>query len=151
MEQKQMLREPDIKPTSNVLEQGLGTAYKTFIKFTADLKCLNITLMDWRYYNDGKAWLSKGEYKWTTPRGTHKVKPIFWLSIWDGFFKISFFFADSFRTVLQDLPISQAVKKSITDARKMGKTMRFFPLIIDVKTDKQLKDVYTIAEYKSRC
>jgi hypothetical protein len=103
--------------------------------------------MDWRFYNDGKAWLSKGEYKWTTPRGASKVKPIFWLSIWESFFRISFFFATSVRDELQDLPISQEAKDIIKNANPMGKTMQFIPVIMDIKTSKQLSDVYCIAQF----
>lgn len=69
------------------------------IKERSDLKFLFLTKRIGRFmrcipndYNDGKAWLSKGEYKWIIARGTNKVKPLFWLSIWEGFFKVSFFF-----------------------------------------------------------
>ena len=93
---QQLLRDPGVEPTSEIIAEGLGKAYATYDKFVRALEeQYGITLMDWRFYNDGKAWLSKGEYKWKTPRGANKVKPIFWLSIWEGFFKTSFFFSAS--------------------------------------------------------
>ena len=146
--EQQLLRDPDILPTNEVIAEGLGAAYETYTKFIDELEQIGITLMDWRYYNDGKAWLSKGEYKWTTPRGANKVKPIFWLSIWEGFFKISFFFSASVGAELQNLPISQETKELIENAKPMGKTMRFMPVVIDVKTDRQLNDVYTMAQFR---
>lgn len=148
MESKQLLREPGIEPTAEIIAGGLGTANKAYLKFVKDLKKHDITLMDWRYYNDGKAWLSKGEYKWTTLRGANKVKPIFWLSIWEGFFKVSFFFADALRAELQSLQISVDTKEIIETAKFMGKTMRFFPLVIDVRSEKQLADIYEIAKFR---
>jgi len=89
--EQQLLRDPNIQPTNEVIAEGLGKSNDIFLLFVDGLKKYDISLMEWRYYNDGKAWLSKGEYKWTTPRGTNKVKPIFWLSIWAGFFRVSFF------------------------------------------------------------
>ena len=86
---QQLLRDANVKPTAEIIADGLGATNTTYTKFIEELKKYNISLMDWRYYNDGKAWLSKGEYKWTTARGTNKVKPIFWLSIWEDAFRVS--------------------------------------------------------------
>ena len=147
--EQQLLRDPEIQPTNEVIAEGLGEAYKTYVKFVNELKQrYGITLMDWRYYNDGKAWLSKGEYKWITPRGANKVKPIFWLSIWNGFFKVSFFFSYSIQEELLELPISQNAKEVINDANPMGKTMRFLPVVLDIANDSQLDDVYVLSEFR---
>ena len=145
---QQLLREPDIEPTDKVIVKGLGKTNKAYAKFIQELKQYDITLMDWRYYNDGRAWLTKGEYKWVSPRGANKVKPIFWLSIWEGFFKITFFFSTSIQPELLDLPISKGAKEIIRTAKPMGKTMRFISVIFDIKTDKQLSDVYTLAQFR---
>jgi hypothetical protein len=145
---QQLLRNPDIEPTNKVIAEGLGTAYKTYTKFVKELERYDITIMDWRFYNDGKAWLSKGEYKWTTPRGTNKVKPIFFFFFWESFFKVSFFFSASVQDELQNLPISQKMKGLIKNAKFMGKTMRFMPVVIDIKTDQQLGDVYTLSQFR---
>ena len=83
-----------------------------------------------------------------TPRGANKVKPIFWLSVWEGFFRISFFFSTSVQTELKDLPISQEMKELIDNVKPMGKSMRYIPLVIDIKTKPQLGDVYTIAIFR---
>ncbi|MGE5456289.1 MAG: DUF3788 family protein [Ignavibacteriales bacterium] len=145
---QQLLRDANIRPTAEIIADGLGRANNTYIKFVDGLKKDDILLMDWRYYKDGKAWLSKGEYKWTTARGTNKVKPIFWLSIWDGFFKISFFFSTGVRDELLTLPISQEAKKIIKNAVPMGKTMRFIPIVFDVNADKQLEDLFVLAQFR---
>lgn len=78
---EQLLRKADIVPTAEIIADGLGDANSVYTHFLEGLKKYGVSLMDWRFYNDGKAWLSKGEYKWTTARGTNKVKPLFWLSI----------------------------------------------------------------------
>jgi hypothetical protein len=147
-EQLQLLRDVNIEPTTEIIANGLGLASNTYTKFIEELKKYDIFLMDWRYYNDGKAWLSKGEYKWTTARGTDKVKPIFWLSIWEGFFKVSFFFSEKIRDELLSLPITKTNKEIINNTVTNGKTMRFLPIIFDVDSDKQLNDIYILSQFR---
>ena len=146
--EQQLLRNPEIRPTSEIIAEGLGETYKTYAIFIKELERYDITLLDWRFYNDGKAWLSKGEYKWTTPRGANKVKPIFWLSVWNGFFRVSFFFGADLQEELSKLPISQNAKELICDAKPMGKTMRFVPVIFDVANEAQLSDLYILSEFR---
>ena len=149
MEQVQLLRDANMEPTDELIAKGLGVAANnTYTKFIEELGQYDITLMDWRYYNDGKAWLSKGEYKWVTARGTNKVKPLFWLSIWEGFFKVAFFFSAKIEDELLALPISGEAKGIIKSAKPMGKTMRFLPITFDVMDEKQLSDIYILAQFR---
>ena len=148
LNEHQLLRDPETEPTSELIAEGLDAAYETYSVFVDELGEYGITLMDWRFYNDGKAWLSKGEYKWTTPRGANKVKPIFWLSIWEGFFRIAFFFSTSVLEELLDLPVSDKTKELISNAKPMGKTMRFLPVTMDIYDSQQLSDVYVIAQFR---
>jgi hypothetical protein len=145
---QQLLRDANVKPTAEIIADGLGTTNTTYTKFIEELKKYNISLMDWRYYNDGKAWLSKGEYKWTTARGTNKVKPIFWLSIWKESFRVSFFFSEKIRAELLSLPISETAKEIINNTEPNGKTTKFLPIIFDITEDSQLNDVYALAEFR---
>lgn len=145
---QQLLRNPDIEPTSEIIAEGLSSASSVYIFFLKGLKEYDVSLMDWRFYNDGKAWLSKGEYKWTTARGTNKVKPLFWLSIWEGFFKVSFFFSTKVQEELLTLPISQDAKSIIKNAKPMGKTMKYIPVIVDVEDEKQLNDIYVLMQFR---
>lgn len=148
MQGQQLLRDPNVNPSNEIIADGLGVANNTYIKFIDVLEHNDITLMDWRYYNDGKAWLSKGEYKWTTTRGTNKVKPIFWLSIWEGFFKVSFFFNEKTRNELLDLPISKEVKEMIRSIEPHGNKMPFLSVIFDVSNDKQLDDILVLSQFR---
>jgi len=143
-----LFKNPDIEPTAEFIAEGLGGANKAFVDLAGGLKQFGITLMDWRYYKDGNAWLTKGEYKWTTARGASKVKPIFWLSMWEGYFKVAFYFAYSIRDELLNLPISGEAKEIINNAKPMGKTMRFLPLVFDIENEMLLNDIYVIAEFR---
>ncbi len=144
----QLLRDPSTKPTEEIIAEGLGLVNSTYMKFVSSLKQINISLMDWRYYNDGKAWLSKGEYKWVTNRGTNKVKPIFWLSIWNGFFKISFFFSAMSRPELLALPISKETSNLIKSAKPMGKTRKNIPIIFEINDEKYIDDLLILSEFR---
>ena len=148
MNKEQLLRDPNIKPDNDNISKCLNTSYNTYNKFIEELKKIDVSLMEWRYYNDGKSWLSKGEYKWVTSRGTNKVKSIFWLSIWDGFFKLSFYFSNGMQEELLKIPVSDETKELIKNSNPMGKTMRFIPLVLDIYNDRQLKDVVLLANFK---
>ena len=144
----QLLRNPDIQPTIEIIAEGLGVANGVYTSFLESLKEYGVSLMSWRFYNDGKAWLSKGEYKWTTTRGTDKVKPLFWLSIWEGFFKISFNFKFETKEELLNLPISEEAKDIIRNAEVSGKTMKYIPVILNVDDENQLNDIYVLMQFR---
>lgn len=146
--EQQLLRDPSVKPTDDMIVDCLGPAGEVYTKFLEELKAYGISLMDWRFYNDGKAWLSKGEYKWTTARGTDKVKPIFWISIWNGFFKISFNFSEMTRAKLLSLPISENTKIMIENVEPNGSKMKFIPVIFDVDHEKQFEDILLVAQFR---
>lgn len=123
---KQLLRDPDIEPTGDVLAQALAEANDAFVKFVSELENHNIELI-WRYYTDGKSWLAKGLYQWTGVRGGQKEMTVFWLSIWDGFFKVSIFVPEKYREAISRLTLTEEVKQMIADARPMGNRLRYFP------------------------
>jgi hypothetical protein len=146
---EQLLRDPGTEPTGEVIAEALGAANGAYIKFIGGLKSRGIEV-DWRYYNDGKAWLGKGLYKWTTSRGTQKETTAFWLSIWDGFFKVSVFIPEKARVDALNLPLGSETKKMIDGAKQMGK-LKFFPLVFELASDELLGDVYMLADFRKMC
>lgn len=148
-EQSQMLlRDPNIEPTDSLIADCLGATNDVYKNFLEKLKEYNISLMEWRFYNDGKAWLTKGEYKWTTVRGTNKTKPIFWVSIWNGFFKISFNFSEKTKDELLRLPISDNTKGYINNIKPNGNKMKFISVIFNVDNDKQFNDILLLSQFR---
>ena len=146
MDEQQLLRNPDIEPTSEVIAEALRSASTFYIKFIEGLKSHDIQV-EWRYYNDGKAWLGKGLYRWTGVRGGQKEVTAFWLSIWDGFFKITFFIPEKARSEVLNLPLDDDVKNIIADSKQMGK-LKFFPLIFDLRSNESFDDVYTLVNFR---
>jgi len=148
MEEKQLLRDANIKPTSEVIAECLDFANNAYIDFMEKLKNHRIEF-NWRYYNDGKAWLGKGCYKWTTIRGTQKETTAFWLSIWNGFFKVTIYIPEKYRKEALSLSLNNETKKMIEDAKQMGK-LKFFPLVFDLCSDEMFEEIFSLIDFRKR-
>ena len=143
---QQLLRNPDIEPTSETISEALGSANGAYISFIEGLKGHDIQV-DWRYYKDGKAWLGKGLYKWTTVRGTQKEATAFWLSVWEGFFRVCVYIPEKVRAEALNLPLSDEIKKMIESSEQMGK-LKFFPLVFDLRSEELFDAIYTLADFR---
>ncbi len=67
---------------------------------------------EWRYYNDGKSWLLKV---------TKKAKTIFWLSVIDGTFRITFYFTDKAQKEIENSRLPLELKEQYKTGKKYGK------------------------------
>jgi len=145
----QLLRDPTVEPTDEVLAQALGDANIAYLKFANELVGHDIKLV-WRYYTDGKAWLAKGLYQWTGARGGRKEMTVFWLSVWDGFFKVSVFVPEKSRADVSSLLLPDEVLRMIAEARQMGERLKFFPVVFDLRSDEIFEGLFELAEFKKR-
>jgi len=135
MDKEQLLRNPDIYPSDEVIAGALADGYNAYKRFVELLPDFGIK-PEWKYYNDGKSWLCKG---------ANKKKTVFWLSVWDGFFKVSFFFNEKNNRGVYELPIVDEIKTKFANEKHVGKLM---PLLIDVDSEGLLDDVFEIMRYK---
>lgn len=132
-----LLKEKDIYPSSDVLEKTMGETYVVYSLFMQTMQTPSYHLSaEWHYYNDGKAWLCKV---------TNKKKTICWISIWDKFFKMSFYFTKKYRKDIELLPISSVIKEDFKNTKVIG---RLLPLVLEIKEREQLKDVLAIVDFK---
>jgi hypothetical protein len=88
---------------------------------------------EWRYYKDSKAWLCKV---------AHKKKTVFWLSVWDGFFKTSFFFLERH---LEGIAVLAIDESCCMVEKEFGKMI---PFIFSISSKKQLPDVLKMVQFK---
>jgi len=133
------LKDPQILPTPEVLQGVLGTSYPVFDEMIKTITQDSYSITgDWHYYNDGKAWLFKAVFK---------KKTVFWLSVWDGYFRTVFYFTEKNCTGLFDLGISQSILDDFQSQKPIGKLL---PLVIEMKVKEQLPDVLKIIEYKKK-
>lgn len=141
-----MLRIADIEPSNNVIAKALGVANDAYVKF-AKASDKHDFEIEWRYYNDGKAWLAKGLFKWTGARGGKNETTVFWLSIWDGFFKVTIYIPEKARVDALRLPLDNKVKRMITDSQQMGK-LKYFPLVFNLCSDEMFESVFILADFR---
>jgi len=134
---EQLLRDLNIQPTEEVLSAALGDSFAVWCLFNEKLPDFAISI-EWRYYNDGKAWLAKA---------TSGKKTVFWGSAWDGFFKISLHFTEKTRIGVQELDISEDLKNALANEHPRG---RLISLVIDIYNESQLLDIFKLIDYKKR-
>jgi hypothetical protein len=137
--ERPLLNDRNIPVTGEILRKTLGDSYPVYEKMIETITGKDYELVpEWRYYNDGKAWLCKMVYK---------KKTVFWLSVWDGFFKTSFYFVERHCRGLAGLD----VEKSIKDQLKSGKTFgTLFPVTLRISKEEQIRDLLKIVEYKKK-
>lgn len=136
MTKTQCLREAEIPPTEKVLREALGKTYEVWLGLEKQLTGSELALTtDWRYYRDSKAWLCKV---------CHKKKTVFWLSVWTGFFKISFFFLERHLAGIAALEINE---NSFVIEKEWGKMI---PLIFEIDNQRQLNDLLKVIEFKKK-
>ena len=133
-----LLNDADIYPSDSVLASVLCNSSEVYKIFVDTLLNYNIELQ-WHYYNDGKSWLGKA---------VSKKKTVFWLSIWQGFFKVSFYFTEKTRLGIINLPIAVEIKTSIENVPIKGKLIN---LTIEVSESTHLQDMFTLISYKQSC
>ena len=132
----QLLRDPEIFPSKEVLEDILGEVYSVLEELETILTHDEFALsFNWHYYKDGKSWLCKV---------CHKKKTVFWLSIWDGFFKTSFFFLERH---LEGIAALQIADSSYKMEKEWGKML---PMIFSINDKKQLPDLLKVIEFKKK-
>jgi len=138
METQMLLKDSNIYPSDEVLKVVLGDTINGILESfmgTIIHKEYGLT-PEWRFYNDGKAWFCKI---------VHKKKTILWLSVWEGFFKTSFFFTEKHLEAIAKLDISETIKEKFSMAKPAG---RLIPMIFDVNTKEQIEDILTVVRFK---
>lgn len=133
----QQLRDENTRPDPQTIAGALGSSWPAYEKLATEISRppFNI-IFEWRWYNDGKAWLCKA---------TAKGKTVFWLSAWDGYFKTSFYFTEKTGAGLADLEIDPAHKAAFASAKPIGKLI---PLTLDIREEQDLADLLKITGYK---
>ena len=131
------LKDPTISPTKKVLESVLGKSYSAYEELMNTIESKNYSLTPlWNYYNDGKAWLCKVQFK---------KKTVFWLSVWDKYFKMGFYFTEKNCKGIFEMDIDDSIKKEFKEHKPIGKLL---PLGLRINKKTQLKDALKIVEYK---
>ncbi|HSO78396.1 MAG TPA: DUF3788 family protein [Bacteroidales bacterium] len=132
-----LLKDKQVFPEDKVLNAILGDSYYAYAGLIKTVTGDKFGLSpQWNYYNDGKAWLCKVVFK---------KKTVFWLSVWEGYFKVAFYFTEKSCDAIGGLEIAPEIKQSFMSADHIGKLI---PLVVSVRSSDQLPDLYRIIAYK---
>ena len=136
---KPLLNDPAVPPSPEVLKNALGASYKVYEKTLAAITGEPYGLVpEWRYYNDGKAWLCKMVFK---------KKTIFWLSVWDGFFKAGFYFVERHCQGIHELEIDDRIRQELKKAKPFG---TLYPVSMSITRPDQIPDLLKLIDYKKK-
>ena len=129
-----LLNDQSIFPSEEILKNVLAESYAVFEELSAILTNDGVVFA-WKYYKDSKAWLCNVSYK---------KKTIFWLSVWSGFFKTSFFFLERHLEGIAALNINEG---SFSIEKEWGKMI---PFLFTVSKSEQLPDLLKMVELKKK-
>ena len=130
-----VLKDKDLFPESEVLNNVLGDTFQAYQELNERFATLDI-LPEWRYYNDGKAWMCKLNFK---------KKNMGWLHVYNGHFKITFYFTEKHLEAIANLEISEAIKEEFYQTKATGKLL---PMTFNITDTSCLKDVLTTLQFK---
>lgn len=131
------LKDPAVFPEKPVIQKVLGGSYSAYEGLLLRLQEMEPALTpEWRYYNDGKAWLCKV---------VHKRKTVFWLSVWEFYFRAVFYFTEKNEEAISALDIDSKLKKNFADAKRIGKLI---PLVFVIRETQELNDLLKVIRYK---
>lgn len=135
--EKPRFNDPSVFPSDNLLKPILGSAYKAYEELWVRMAESGLEPI-WNYYRDGGAWLCKAQFK---------KKTVFWLSVWEGSLKITFYFTEKTLEGLSLLPIEESLFEEFSRQPAIGK---FLPMTFRIGSVEQLDDLMRVAEYKKK-
>ena len=135
--EKPLLNDPGTPPSEDLLKSVLKSVYPVYEEMLEAITGAEYGLVpQWNYYKDGSAWLCKVGYK---------KKTVFWLSVWDGYFKAGFYFVERHCPGLLELDLDKRIKEEFKSKKPIG---TLFPLAITVTSKEQIKDLLAVINYK---
>ena len=134
-----VLGDKSVFPSDDILQSITGdmmTIWKRIVDY-AESNYKNIT-KEWRYYNDGKQWLFKLQYK---------LKTVFWSSVQGNTFTITFYFGNKAEPLLMESDLPDSMKEQFRAAKAFG-TIRPVTLTISENTD--INSIFKLIELKTK-
>ena len=134
--EERVLTDKNQFPTKKIIFSHLG---KSKIYWESIFEYIHTNYPDfdeqWRYYNDGKSWLLKV---------TRKSKTVFWLSIYTGLFRITFYFGDKAESAIMASSISDQIKEQFKNGKRYNKIRGITLLINNHEVIEYVKALITI-------
>jgi len=136
--EKPVLGDKSVYPSDEVLYSLTGEnlrIWQKVIDYTTG-NYENIT-SEWRYYNDGKQWLFKIQFK---------KKTIFWSGVHAESFRITFYFGNKAEAILEGSDLPVIIKEQFRTAKTFG-NMR--PVTFSISPDTDLESIFKLIDLKN--
>lgn len=129
------LKDKNVFPEAEILKAVLAGSYPAFVRWEQILAEMG-TALEWRYYRDGQAWLGKmicGK------------KNMGWVIVYEGYFRVTFYFMEKHFQVIADADLPETVKKDFFGTEAEGKLKPMSVMVTDVS---QTTDVLAVFRFK---
>lgn len=129
------LKDKNVFPEAEILKTVLAGSYPAFVRWEQILAEME-TVLEWRYYRDGQAWLGKmmcGK------------KNIGWVIVYEGYFRVTFYFMEKHLQAIVDVDLPETVKKDFFGTGSEGKLKPMSVMVTDVS---QTADVLAVFRFK---
>jgi hypothetical protein len=108
-----ILTDPKLFPDDEVIAGVLGKGFGLWQAFFDDVHEAHPDIAtEWRYYNDGKAWLMKV---------TCKKKTVVWVSVHAKYFRMTAYLTEKARAAVDASDLSADCKEQFATSKRYGK------------------------------
>jgi hypothetical protein len=134
-----VLTDPTIQPTDELIFGIIGDNSVYWEKLVDYLyeKHLNIS-EEWRYYNDGKAWLYKA---------VRKKQTLYWIGVIKDTFRVTFYFGDKAEPVILESTLPDSIKEEFKNGKRYSQIRA---ISIEVRSDDDFTNVVKLLELKAK-
>jgi hypothetical protein len=130
-----VLTDPNVRPDEELIFSLIGENslyWEQLIDYLYD-NHFDIS-EEWRYYNDGKAWLY---------RALRKKKTIYWIGIIADTFRVTFWFGDKAEPAILASSLPDSIKNDFLSAKKYGKIRS---ISVEIRSSEDLQNVLVLVE-----
>ena len=137
--ERPVLGDKSIYPSDEHIQSIIGDKMVMWKKLLAYVKdnYKDVT-EEWRYYNDGKQWLFKIQFK---------KKTIFWASVFKDTFRVTFYFGDKAEAMIEGSLVPQKVKDDFRNAVRFGNLR---PITTIVNENQDIDNIIKLIDVKVR-
>jgi len=129
------LADEAVYPDEQILRGVLGASYDAYGALLELYERMDMH-WEWRYYQDGKAWLCKVQ---------RKKRTIVWMSAWKGYMQATVYIPERLLDQVYALPIQEKAKARIRNTKNVGRSK---PCIFEIHDTGVLKDLETVMDFK---
>ena len=135
--EERKLGEQEIYPSEEFLKNLLGAVYGVWKELETELTQGEFALTPvWTYNQKSKFWLC------TVRR---EKKSVFWISVWEGFFKVLFYFTQKQIDTIVESDISGQNRERLRRSEPVG---QLYPVFIEIDRQEKLADLLKIVKTK---